>query len=209
MNKIKNLLFDLGGVIITLDQPQAVRRFKEIGLVDAEERLDPYTQSGLFGALEKGEIDAEQFRAGLSDIIGHEVTMEQCLYGWKGYVADLPARNLVTLRGLRDEGYRIVLVSNTNPFLMSWALSDEFDGNGHSLADYMDAMYMSYKCGVMKPEESFFRHVLEKENLRPEETLLIDDGPRNIESAARLGLNTFCPENGADWTSEIYKYLNK
>lgn len=209
MNRIKNLLFDLGGVIITLDQPQAVRRFKEIGLADAEERLDPYTQSGLFGALEKGDIDAEQFRAGLSDIIGHEVTMEQCLYGWKGYVADLPARNLTALRRLRDEGYRIILVSNTNPFLMSWALSDDFDGNGHSLADYMDAMYMSYKCGVMKPDERFFRHVLENENIQPEETLLIDDGPRNIESAARLGVNTFCPENGADWTCEIYKYLNK
>ena len=55
---IKNILFDLGGVIITLDQSQAVRHFKEIGLKDAEQRLDPYTQSGIFGDVEKGTIDA-------------------------------------------------------------------------------------------------------------------------------------------------------
>ena len=209
MSKINTILFDLGGVIITLDQPQAVKRFKEIGLTDAGRRLDQYTQSGLFGALERGEIDAEQFRAGLGEIIGHEVTMEQCLYGWMGYVADLPQRNLAALRRLRSEGYRIVLLSNTNPFLMSWALSDAFDGNGHSLADYMDAMYMRYKCGVMKPDERLFRHVLETENIIPEETLFVDDGPRNIEAAARLGVKTFCPKNGADWTSEIYKYLSE
>ena len=42
---IKNIVFDLGGVIMTIDQSQAVRRFKELGLEDAEQRLDPYTQA--------------------------------------------------------------------------------------------------------------------------------------------------------------------
>ena len=63
---IKNILFDLGGVIITLDPNQAVSRFKEIGLADADRRLDSYTQSGIFGDLELGKISAEEFRAGLS-----------------------------------------------------------------------------------------------------------------------------------------------
>ena len=52
---IRTIIFDLGGVIVTLDQPQAVRRFMEIGLKDAERRLDPYTQSGMFGDLERGK----------------------------------------------------------------------------------------------------------------------------------------------------------
>ena len=92
---IKNILFDLGGVIITLDPKQAEARFKEIGLADADRRLNTYTQSGLFGDLELGKIDAEGFRAGLSEIIGHEVTYEQCLYGWLGYCKDLPQRNAI------------------------------------------------------------------------------------------------------------------
>ena len=207
MGKIRNILFDLGGVIITLDQKQAISRFREIGLADAERRLDAYTQTGIFGDLELGKIDEEGFRAGLSEAAGHEVTMEQCLYGWLGYVAELPARNLEALRRLRGEGYRLILLSNTNPFMMSWVMSGSFDGAGHPLSDYMDAAYMSYKCGVMKPDERFFRHVLATEGIEPGETLFVDDGPRNVEAAARLGINTFCPANGADWTSEIYKYL--
>ena len=62
---IRCILFDLGGVVITIDQDQAVKRFKEIGLKDAEKRLDPYTQSGIFGDLEAGAISAEQFRVEL------------------------------------------------------------------------------------------------------------------------------------------------
>lgn len=204
---IKNILFDLGGVIVTLDPAKAVSRFKEIGLADADSRLDSYTQSGIFGDLEQGRIDAEQFRAGLSELAGCEVTAEQCLYGWKGYVKEVPRRNLDALLRLRSEGFRVVLVSNTNPFMMSWALGPGFDGRGHSLDCYMDAMYMSYRLGVMKPAEEFFRKVMAAEAILPAETLFVDDGVRNVETAARLGMRTFCPENGADWTQEIYGYL--
>ena len=76
MGKIRNILFDLGGVIITLDQKQAISRFREIGLADAERRLDAYMQTGIFGDLELGKIDEEGFRAGLSEAAGHDVTME-------------------------------------------------------------------------------------------------------------------------------------
>lgn len=155
MCKIKNILFDFGGVIITLNQPQAVRHFMEIGLTDAEQRLDPYRQSGIFGDLEIGKINAEQFRSELSRMIGRDVTYDDCMYAWKGYVGDLPKRNLDILRRLRAEGYRLILLSNTNPYMMGWAMSDSFDGEGHSLEYYFDAVYLSYKCGVMKPDERF------------------------------------------------------
>lgn len=207
MKKIKNIVFDLGGVIITIDQPQAVRRFKEIGLADAEQKLDPYTQTGIFGDLEGGKIDAEEFRVELGKMIGHDVTFEQCLYGWQGYASDVPQRNLEALRRLRSEGYRTILLSNTNPYMMSWALSCDFDGAGHPLSDFLDAMYVSYKCKMMKPDERIFRHVLEAENISPDETLFVDDGPRNIATAAGLGIHTFQPVNGEDWTDEIYKHL--
>ena len=59
----------------------------------------------------------------------------------------------------------------------------------------------------MKPDESFFRYVLSKERVLPEETLFVDDGPRNVAAASELGIHTFCPQNGADWTKEIFEYL--
>lgn len=204
---IRCILFDLGGVVITIDQDQAVKRFKEIGLKDAEKRLDPYTQSGIFGDLEAGAISAEQFRVELSKLVGRELTFQECRYAWTGYCKEVPQRNLETLLKLREQGYRIVLLSNTNPYMMDWALSNDFDDDGHSLKYYFDELYMSFQVKLMKPNDLFYRHVLRKEKLFPQECLFVDDGPRNVAAASQMGIQTYCPKNGADWTKEIYEYL--
>lgn len=206
---IKNIIFDLGGVIMTIDQNEALRRFSLLGLKDAERWLDPYTQSGIFGDVEEGKITAEDFKRELSRIIGRDLTFEECKYAWLGYRKEVPQRNLKALRQLRNEGYRLVLLSNTNPFIMSWGLSGEFDGQGHSLYDYFDSLYLSYKLGVMKPSPMFFQKVLDGEKIEPSESLFIDDGPRNVAAAASLGLHTFCPKNGEDWTETLFELTKR
>ena len=208
MGKIKNIIFDLGGVILTLDPMQAVRRFEGIGVKDAAQRLDSYTQHGIFGDLEHGLITAEEFRQSLSELIGHEVSHEACCYGWQGYAKELPERNKQILRKLRSEGYRLILLSNTNPYMMEWVSSPDFDGEGHPVEDYMDACYLSCKLKLMKPDVAFFQKVLEAEQINPDETLFLDDGLRNVEAAATLGIHTMMPINGEDWSEEIYEYLN-
>ena len=206
---IKNLIFDLGGVIITLAPDEALRRFKSLGLENAEEQMDAYTQMGIFGQLEEGKISAEAFREELSRQVGREVTYDECRHAWLGYVKEVPQRNLDALLRLRSEGYRIILLSNTNPFMMSWVRSPEFDGHGHSIDYYMDACYLSYQLGVMKPDTEFFHRVLMTEKIMASETLFIDDGPRNVATASQMGIRTYCPQNGADWTTTIYEYINK
>ena len=52
-----------------------------------------------------------------------------------------------------------------------------------------------------------FKKVLQSEHINAEETLFIDDGIHNVAAAEKLGLRTFCPKNGEDWTIEIYDYL--
>jgi len=207
MGRIKTIVFDLGGVIITLDQPQAVRRFEELGVKDAKQRLDPYQQQGIFGDLENGIISAEDFRSEISKITGKEITTSQCEYAWQGYAKEVPARNLEALIRLRQEGYRILLLSNTNPFMMAWVESNRFDGCGHSISYYFDRLYLSYQMKLMKPDEEIFNKLLLEEQITPSEVLFVDDGPRNVATASKLGMNTCCPENGADWTKQIYEYL--
>ena len=207
MEKIKKIAFDFGGVIIRQNQQQAVERFKQIGLLDAEERLGAYTQQGIFGQLEEGKITAEDFRWQLSLLIGRAVTIEDCSYAWRGYCDGLPQRNLEALQRLRREGYGLSILSNTNPFMMGWALSKNFDGNGNSLADYVDALYLSYQMKVMKPSAEIFHRVLEAESVRPEELLFVDDSSHNISAAQELGIATFQPVNGEDWTEELFQLL--
>lgn len=204
---VKNIMFDLGGVIMTIDQPSAVGRFKEIGLADAAERLDPYTQSGIFGDLEEGKISDREFIDELSKIVGRELTYDECKYAWRGYTKEVPMRNIGILDKLKSLGYRLILISNTNPFMMDWALSDDFSGDGRPLSAFFDSMYMSYKMKVMKPNEKMFRQIIEKEKINPEETLFVDDGPKNISMGKALGFKVFCPKNGEDWTTDIMKFI--
>ena len=144
-------MFDLGGVIMTIDQPSAVERFKEIGLKDADTRLDPYTQSGIFGDLEEGKITDREFIAELSKLVGRELSYDECKYAWRGYTKEVPMRNIKVLDKLKSMGYRLILISNTNPFMMDWAMSSDFSGDGRPLSAFFDSLYMSYKMKVMKP----------------------------------------------------------
>ena len=57
---------------------QAIKAFERIGMKDARQQLDAYTQKGLFADLESGKIDTETFREGLSRIVGRELSMEDC-----------------------------------------------------------------------------------------------------------------------------------
>ena len=204
---IRNIVFDLGGVIMTICQEEAIKRFKSIGLKNVENYLNPYTQTDIFGDIEEGKISAEQFRAKLSELIGKEVTYEECKFAWLGYRQDVPLRNLDILRKLKAQGYKLILLSNTNPFMMSWGLSGEFDGNGNSLESYFDSLYLSYKLGVMKPNKKIFQYIIDNEKIQPGESLFIDDGERNINAARLLGFKTLCPINGEDWTKELIEIL--
>ena len=206
---IKTIAFDLGGVIMTIDNDEPVRRFKEIGAADAEKLLDPYVQSGFFGDLESGKITEEEFRQRLSTHVGTEVSWERCQYAWKGYVKEVPTYSIDALSRIREMGYRLVLASNTNGFMQAWADSDEFSGDGHPLSYYFDRLYRSYEMREMKPQARFFRYILREENTLPEEILFVDDSMRNCAAASELGFRTLCPENGTDWTSVVMEFLRR
>ena len=204
---IKTIVFDLGGVVFAQNYEKAVSHFEEIGVGDARRLLDPFAQAGFFGDLESGRITADEYRRELSKLAGRELTVKDCVYAWTGYVDHLPKHNLEALRRLRSEGYRLVLLSNTNPFMMMWAMSPEFDGEGHSLRDYFDACYLSYECRLLKPDPAIFQLMLTRENILPEETLFLDDSEHNIEAARALGIQTICPKDNADWTAELFQRL--
>ena len=203
---IRNIAFDLGGVVLALSYEQAVRRFEEIGLQDARKHLDAFEQKGIFGDLESGRINEEDFRRELSVMVGRPLTMDECYYAWHGYVDYVPQRNLEAILWLRAEGYRVCLLSNTNPFMMQWAEKD-FDGKGHPISYFFDAMYLSFECKVMKPKREIFEMMLRGQQATAEETLFVDDGPRNVETAAAMGMHTLCPQNNEDWIPALEALL--
>ncbi len=204
---IKTIIFDMGGVVIDIDNEEPKRRFLELGLEEFAKDMDPYKQSGLNGELEEGKLSEEEYRAAVGKKIGREVSFEELQYCWLGYMKEVPRRKLMTISNLRRQGYRVVLLSNTNPYVAKWTDSEAFSGDGHPIAHYFDALYRSFEVKYMKPDENFFRYVLSQEKTMPDECLFVDDGLRNCCAASEVGLYTFCPKNGEDWCDRIYKYL--
>ena len=207
MNPIKNVIFDFGRVIISIDYHQALKHCADLGLPHPEKLLDPYTQSGIFGDLESGKLSEEAFRKELSLMAGRELSWQDCQYVFLGYFKALPPQNLEMLRRLRAAGYRLILLSNTNPFMMEWAMSDRFDGQGHSLREYFDKAYLSYECGLMKPDPALFSLICHREAIQPSESLFVDDGEKNTHAASLLGFHTLCPPDGTDWTEPLSRLL--
>ena len=204
---IKNVVFDFGGVVAPADLGVVINKFKALGLEDIEKYLNMVRQQGFFGDFETGLIDKEEFRARVGKEVGREVSMDECRDAYMGFFSSVPERNLELFRKLRAEGYSLSLLSNTNPFIMEWALSKAFDGHGHSLDEYLDSIYVSYEMKVMKPDEKIFRMMLESEKVTPSQILFIDDGPKNVAAARSIGINTIQATNGEDWTEDVLRFL--
>ena len=206
--KINTIIYDYGGVIMTSAQEEAVRRFSEIGIVPDLMPLDKYNQQGVFLALEDGSVTANEFRDELNRRCGRNNTHDDYRWACLGYVGEIPKRNLQLFRLLRKKGYRQLLLSNTNPYMMSWAMSPDFDGEGRALCDYLDACYCSYELRMLKPNPAIFQFVIDHENITPETTIFVDDNESNIRVARDMGFHTLQPVNGVDWTTDLLHQLD-
>lgn len=203
---IKNIIFDFGGVLTTIDTNEALRRFSALGIADPTEYINSYCQHGPFFALENGDITADEFCKELGKICGREISYEQAKHAWCGFIVDVQTELLKYLQQLRPQ-YTLGVLSNTNPFIQSWARTPQFTQEGKSLDDYFDRLFLSYLMKCSKPGEAIYRKMLLDGNMRAEETLFVDDSDKNIEAARELGIKTLKVMNGEDWRSALEKAL--
>lgn len=186
MNKISAIIFDLGGVILDIDQERTIRRFNKLG-VDLEEIN---IQSPLFNHYERGTINSLDFIHTLRTALKGNVTTEQIVDAWNAMLLEIPKERFRYIEKLRKK-YKVYLLSNTNELHMD-AFYD-YIGKTYGVAYWeslFDEIFLSYKMGSRKPEEDCFLHVCQKINLAPQECLFIDDSVMNIRGAEYVGMRT-------------------
>lgn len=205
---IKNIVFDLGGVLIHLDRDEALRRFNALGIPGVEKMLDPYLQSGHFLLLEDGSLSKDEFRDALSELAGKPLTHEELSHAYMGFLLEVCTYKFDYIDSLRDK-YNIYILSNTNPYVMEYGESDKFLPNGRKLSSYCDKKFASCEIGLVKPNQEFFELMMAETSLVPEETLFLDDGIANIETGKSLGFITYCPKNGEDWRDKVESILKE
>lgn len=211
-DRITKVVLDFGGVIAPVNINGCLERYHALGFHNVDKYLNLVCQQGFFGDFESGKIDGKQLAELVSRETGKPVSEDECRNAFFGFFddarTDVFEKNVAAVKRLKDEGYHPALLSNTNPFIAGWFLSESFDGHGHPLSDYIENFYLSYRLRIMKPDERIFRIMLEGEGTAPEHVLYVDDGASNIATASRLGMHTLLASPDADWTEEIFRMLD-
>lgn len=198
LDGVRNLLFDLGGVIMNLRRENCVEALEQLGLKEADEMLGLYCQTGPFMQLEEGKITPAEFRTEIRRRIGCEVSDAEMDDAFNRFLLGIPVERLRALESLRKQ-YKIYMLSNTNAIMFDSKIKTDFQIDGKNREDYFDGMCLSYEEGCAKPDPQIFHNVLDKFGIKAEETLFFDDSQANLEAAARLGFRTWLVEPGTEF----------
>ncbi|MBN2682680.1 MAG: HAD family phosphatase [Bacteroidales bacterium] len=187
----KNIIFDFGGVIINVDFELTYKAFEALGIYDVREWFKQNSQTELFYNLETGKISPSEFRNSLCSMVGKQLSNEVFDKAWNALLLEIPKKRIELLEGLKKK-YRIFLLSNTNKIHYDSYLSEfQKKYNYKSFDDLFEKAWFSHEIGMAKPFTETFIKVLNEKDLRPEETVFIDDTYIHIEGAQKAGLKTF------------------
>lgn len=191
MSKIKNLLFDLGGVLLNIDYNKTATAFKLLGVKQFDELYSQADANDLFESLETGKISEEDFYLAIKSFCNPDVTHQQIETAWNEMLLNFRTNSLNHLIKLKEH-YNIYLLSNTNSIhLTAFNKIFQNDTGIDNLNDYFIKAYYSHLIQERKPYALTYKNVLEDAGIKAEETLFIDDSIKNIKGAKEAGLQVY------------------
>ncbi|MGP1515681.1 MAG: HAD family hydrolase [Bacteroidales bacterium] len=189
--EIRNLLLDMGGVILDVDYNKIIEVFDEYG-IDAKAIYTQQTQLPLVDDFEVGKITPAEFRDGIRDLVQKKLTDQQIDTVWNSMIGDVREQTIKLLGKLKLRYNKILLFSNTNEIHMNFVRKLFYDRIGFDIFRLLfDKAYFSNEVHIRKPHKKSFEWVLNDADIKADETLFIDDTPKNIEGAKSVGLHTF------------------
>jgi putative hydrolase of the HAD superfamily len=197
---VKNIIFDLGGVIINLNYQLTRKAFEILGVANFNDLYTQHHANPLFEQLEVGAIEPEAFYEALREATGLALSNDQLETAWNAMLLDFPAERLQWLDQIKNK-YNIYLFSNTNAihykaFTSIYAQTAPLIGLNTDFNHFFKTAYYSHTLGQRKPELAAFEAVIQDANLDPAQTLFIDDTISNIEGAQKAGLRTIFLSGG-------------
>jgi len=198
LNGIKNIIFDLGGVILNIDYQLTENAFKDLGMQNFDEVYSQQKQSGLFDHFETGKLSSKEFIQQIKSEANLLVDDQEIVDAWNAMLLDLPKERIALLNKLKEK-HITFLLSNTNEIhFKAFCKIVEKETGQASLSPFFNEVFYSHEIQLRKPEKEAFNHILLKYDLQPSETLFIDDSPQHIASAKEMGIITYYLQKGED-----------
>ena len=185
---IKNIVFDLGGVLVDLDFKSTINGLQKAGFTNVKEQLQTFDRDGIFQKFELGEISADEFRAAIRENSSVSLTNEEVDSLWNLMLLEIPREKLELILELRSK-YMVYLLSNTNSIHWDYVCKNAFNYRSFRVEDYFEETFLSFEMHLAKPDKAIFEKMLQDANLLAEETLFIDDSEANCPAAAEVGIH--------------------
>ena len=197
---IKNIVFDLGGVLCGLDAERCIRAFHQIGAEEVAVYVEEHRVEDLFLQSELGYITTEEFCEEVRRITQRPLDDEQIVWAWNELLTGItPERRQAVLE--LSKKYRLFILSNTNDMhWKKWEASSLLPLKGEVFKDgVFEKCFLSYELHLAKPSREIFEAVLQQADIKADETLFIDDSLKNCEAAQALGIHTYHNQHINDW----------
>ncbi|MGN6540514.1 MAG: HAD family hydrolase [Ginsengibacter sp.] len=190
MQKFKNIIFDLGGVILDVDYNLTRTAFEKLGVTHFDEMYSQANADKLFQKLETGEITDDVFYKEFNRCTGLQLSDEEIRKAWDAMLLYFRGKSLEFLERIRPR-YKTYLLSNTNYVHIAAFKQTLHQQIGvRTLEEYFDEAFYSCEIGLRKPDAACYEWVLKNLKIQPDETLFIDDSLHNIQGAKKAGLQT-------------------
>jgi putative hydrolase of the HAD superfamily len=195
---IKNIIFDLGEVIVDLDIAATEKAFASFVANPKESIYTLKGQTRIFDLLEVGKITPAEFRSELNNLSHQENSDEILDAAWNAMLIQIPSRKIQLVQNLRST-YQTFVLSNTNKIHIDYVEQHLLPAHQlKTLDEIFDFVYYSHEIGERKPDAAAYQFILNKHELIPFETLFIDDKLENILAAKELGIKTWHLTNRED-----------
>ncbi|MGM0375182.1 MAG: HAD family hydrolase [Bacteroidota bacterium] len=184
---IKNIIFDLGNVLIPLQVQKAGEVFQNLMNNGLSPEAFIEKNRDAFQAYETGKISTARFIETLRQDMVPDVTDEQITDAWNLVLGDFPPRHVELVSKLRPH-FRLYILSNTNE-LHARRFETEVPGVSH-ISELFDGLHYSHIEGMRKPQPELYEKVIRENGLVPSETLFADDLKENLDAAEKFGIKT-------------------
>lgn len=206
LSGVKNIIFDLGGVLLNIDPKKTIEAFGKLGMEQLVGDNGLSYNHEIFYLMEQGKVTSEEFRDGVRKLLPVKVSDSQIDEAWTAMLLDFPEIRIQLVKNLRED-FKIYLFSNTNAIHVEKYHSNFRKKHGFEVSSLFEKDFYSNEIGFRKPSAESFQEIIRLSGINATESLFIDDSKANVEAAIASGLKGFWLKPGKKIEDIFQKYL--
>lgn len=195
----KNIIFDLGGVLVDLNMSGMHQACAQLGIDPgllfvkstdnkAATVCQGMSASKVISDYQVGKMTTEEFVNVVMRLCKPGTTPEEVINAWNSCLGEVPTERIMLIKKLREMGHRTFLLSNTNDLHWEYTKQKCFNKEGMTADDLFDIAFVSHEVRLAKPDGEIYRHVIQEIGDDASDCLFIDDALINVEAAKREGM---------------------